>query len=572
MEGDEPPEDTDWAEATGLPREFEAAEAFRQGRLRGSEPAPRPGLPPALGYAVLFPAMAAWCYYGYRFGETHAPVSLTAVLAFFGVLLVLVLTTVVFWARKRRVALFATLERIAAPKPGAFVVVSGGSPALFYARATWIGRVGFRTGGEHQSAFTRLDARLSRPLDRMAIRRKRLLGRIIGRAGGEAVALPDDELSRKFIVSGADPGSVRSFLDPTVADALVRLARLGDPAVEIAGTRVRVEVDNDLSAPRAEASLVAFLSLAETIVGAASHDPLRAVPSPDDAIRGAAASAPARFLGRLALVGASVALAIAAVVYGSAWAFHQQAVSRAEELKRLSGEQDPSSITERDLERLPEEVRRYLRFAGAVGKRRISAVRYRGTGSFRSSPSGPWQAVYREQFFTTRRPSVCGYARKKVRFLTHVAYFDSYIEGRARMIAKGLSIFPLRDASDDDAARAMFLKLITGTPVYPTVLLDGALVRWQGSDGTSVAAVFSDGGLEWPAAFFFGDDGSIARVELTRPRAPGGHAPLERWTGTYGEYGEFGGFRLPTRFESAWNLEERDVTFATFTADAIELE
>lgn len=258
--------------STDLPGEFQRPEEFRRKIEQKSGPAPRLSVPALPAYLVLFSSMAYWCYYGLQYSKTNAPVSLTAGFVFFVVFLVPFLITLVFRDFNRRVKMYPVLKRMAGMKPGAFLVVEGMSPSLFYARETWIGKVSFEEGGETQNAFTRLDARIIQPLKRLEIRRKSILDKFSGRPDKDIIVMPESDFSKRFLVSGTDAEFAKTFLNPAVMGAILRLAKFGNLVVDINRCAISVEVENDLSGPRKEDALRQFLTDADAIIEKAAHE------------------------------------------------------------------------------------------------------------------------------------------------------------------------------------------------------------------------------------------------------------------------------------------------------------
>ena len=179
----------------------------------------------------------------------------------------------VFRQFNRRVKMYPVLRRMADLRPGAFLVVEGTTPTLFYASETWIGKVAFEEGGENQNAFTRLDARIRCPLNRMEISKKGILNKFAGWTTDKEdnIQVPESDFSQKFMVSGTDTDLAKKFLDPAVSGAIMRIGNLGQPFVNIDRNTVRVEVERDLSSPRKEPSLAQFLADAETIIERAAQ-------------------------------------------------------------------------------------------------------------------------------------------------------------------------------------------------------------------------------------------------------------------------------------------------------------
>ncbi|HEY91139.1 MAG TPA: hypothetical protein G4O07_04820, partial [Dehalococcoidia bacterium] len=63
-----------------------------------------------------------------------------------------------------------------------------------------------------------------------------------------------------------------------------------------------------------------------------------------------------------------------------------------------------NTITEADLEGLPEPIRRNLRYVRVIGKRRIRTVSLKQKGFFKLKPGQNWLPVRAGQYFTTEPP------------------------------------------------------------------------------------------------------------------------------------------------------------------------
>lgn len=549
-----------------LPKEFGDPERFRSELEAKSGPVPKLGLPPLPVYAVLSAAMAGWIWFGWNYNQEHFPVSLTEIAVFFGVFLVPFLATMVFWDHHRKVRMVPVLARLAASRPGAFLVVENSLPLLFFARKGWIGRVEFQAGSKHERPYTRLEARLKEPFGLLGISLRGTIGRIFGRADEFDVKFPEGEFGGRFAVSSNEPVRAKELLGPSVSEALLRLARIGKVTAGIDGTLARLEIEADLSPPRKEKRFRAFIADAELFLEAVTKGTVAGIsPAAETAVR---TERSRRWIG----VVVALLLAAAGGLSYAEWSFHRQFVRKAEALRAQAGPAVEAPIAEGDLVVVPPVVANYLRFAGVVGKKRIRFVRSRGEGEALSTKKRNWKPFRGEYFFATGRPSVCTYVRNRTSTFFHVASYACYAEGKGTAVVRPMSIYPLRERSGEEIALGYFLRFLTEMPVYPTVFLDTNLLEYGTSDATSAEVTFRDGGLEGTATFFFEADGSVGRISMMRRRSSDRNAPLEKWTGTYGAYKEFGGFRLPTRFEATWNLPAGDVTFAKFTVESVELE
>jgi hypothetical protein len=254
-----------------LPRVFQKPEMFRQRLEQKSAPLPRMPVAAFPVYLIFMSALTYWCYYGYRYNQARFPVSITEVLLFLVVFLVVFVAMMCFRVYHLRVRMAPVLKRLADLRPGAFLFVAGSSPTLFYAREKWLGKLSFREGSEHQNAFTRLDVLLQHAAGSLEIGRKSLLTKMLGWGDRQAIELPESDFTRKYMVSGTDAGYIHRLLSTAVPEALRRLEELGNPLVEIDRSLVSIQIDGDLSSPRKETALRLFLEQSEIIIEAVAQ-------------------------------------------------------------------------------------------------------------------------------------------------------------------------------------------------------------------------------------------------------------------------------------------------------------
>jgi hypothetical protein len=249
-----------------LPTNFQRPEIYRQGLEQKSGPPPQLNLPPLPVYLTLAAAICWWCYYGYQYTRSHAPISFTAILVFFGVFLVFFIPLMWFRAYHRQVRSYPILKRTADSRPGAFLFISGSSSTLLYAREKWIGKVTFIEGSEHQDAVTRLDAVTGHIGGTLIISRKSMFNKVFGSSDMEKFRMPDDDFGRIFTASGTDPAFAGRLIASAIPSAVMGLKEFDKPYIEIDRNLVSVKTGKDLSSPRKEAALNRFLDAAEAVI------------------------------------------------------------------------------------------------------------------------------------------------------------------------------------------------------------------------------------------------------------------------------------------------------------------
>ena len=133
---------------------------------------------------------------------------------------------------------------------------------------------------------------------------------------------------------------------------------------------------------------------------------------------------------------------------------------------------------------------------------------------------------------------------------------DAYVDGLGAMRGVVLGLVPVVDARPDPALDAGALQRYLAEAVWcPTALLPVNGVRWSALDDSTARATITDAGVTVALDFRFGTDGTIVRSHTgARARATAhGYLPTP-WGGSYTDYGEELGMRVPHTDEVAWTL------------------
>src|SRR5947209_5727429 len=109
-------------------------------------------------------------------------------------------------------------------------------------------------------------------------------------------------------------------------------------------------------------------------------------------------------------------------------------LASAARFRAAAGAQADAPVSEDDLRELPEPMARYMRFSGALGKKRITAVHLVHSGQFKPAPTKPWMPILGEYFITTKKPSFAWYGKVRAAPGIPVVAFDSYFEGNGHML------------------------------------------------------------------------------------------------------------------------------------------
>ena len=228
--------------------------------------------------------------------------------------------------------------------------------------------------------------------------------------------------------------------------------------------------------------------------------------------------------------GVAAAVAIGGLLLAQT-GFYRNFLKSAARYKAAAGVHDDAAVTEEDLRELPEPMARYMRYSGAVGRKRISAVHLLHSGRFKPGPNRPWMQTRGEYFITTKKPSFIWYGKVNLVPGISLVALDSYAEGKGRMLVKLMSIFPVVDDASPQVSASAFGRAVAELTIAPTFFLDRTHVRGTQTGNDQVRCTVTDGDFSTEAEFHVNSDGSLDRVVVARYfDRGGGKATLEHFT------------------------------------------
>jgi hypothetical protein len=259
----------------------------------------------------------------------------------------------------------------------------------------------------------------------------------------------------------------------------------------------------------------------------------------------------------LVVVVASLIVAIAvAVVLGS----HRWNSETKELRARLAAARlpvQPQTVAFRELEGLPEPVRRFFRVALADGQPMVTEVRVRHGGTFNMGEADDqWKPFTSDQRVVARRPGFDWDGRIVMLPGLSIRVHDAYIAGDGLIHASLLGLFSLaREHGTIDMARGELMRFLAEATWYPTVLLPSQGVRWESVDDRRAYATLTEGNISVTMLFTFNESGLIETVRAeSRGRMVSGAMVPTPWEGRFWNYDERDCMRVPLDGEVAWLL------------------
>ncbi|APV43938.1 hypothetical protein Dform_00583 [Dehalogenimonas formicexedens] len=241
--------------------------------------------------------------------------------------------------------------------------------------------------------------------------------------------------------------------------------------------------------------------------------------------------------------------------------------SRRIEIEKLNADAQPidkifdaSAITN-----LPAPVRRYLTKSIKPGTPFVIKLHLKQTGQMRFNQR--WIKIEGDQYYSVSPPAFNWLARMKLG-PAWIAARDRYSNGKGNMLISILSTFPLFDVRGPEIDNASLLRYLSELPWLPTAFLSGN-ITWKEIDDRNAAATFTDNGVTASGIFHFNDDDEVVAF-ISSGRFRNDTGKMTPWSGTWSNYREFNGFRIPTEGNAVWNAPEGDFEYIRLKVETAE--
>ena len=279
-----------------------------------------------------------------------------------------------------------------------------------------------------------------------------------------------------------------------------------------------------------------------------------------------------RWLVRLVVVKLVVYAGLAAVILAAARRFDRAVAADRRRLLQAPRPPHPPVVTEEMLAGLPEPARRYLRYAGVVGRPLVDTVRLRQRCRMRPGPGMPSFPLVAEQWYTVDPPGFIWDATVPVEGLPLVRGRDGYLEGRGVMTIRLGSLLPFVDASGPEMNEASLLRHLSEMTWFPSAFLRSN-VTWEASDDSKVRVTLADGDRRATGVLEIDAEGRLVAFRAERHAMVGTGFEPRPWTAPTHEYGELAGLRLPVRGAAVWTLPDgSELEYITVELTELELD
>jgi hypothetical protein len=242
----------------------------------------------------------------------------------------------------------------------------------------------------------------------------------------------------------------------------------------------------------------------------------------------------------------------------------------SEGLLRTTGNKT-GKITDEDIKKLPEVVRKYLHYTGTSGSEKVLSFRVTCNGKIRGSEKSGWMTFKSEQYNFFDQPSRFFYIVAKVLGIPAKG-LHVYKDETASMVIKLLGIFTITDARGIEMNKAETVTLFNDMCLLAPATLISDNITWEEIDDRNVKATFTNKSLRISAILTFNEKGEMVNF-ISYDRYETVNSTTFRnlpWSTPVSEYGKFGPYRLASKADLIYHRPEGDFCYGKFMINSIE--
>jgi hypothetical protein len=210
---------------------------------------------------------------------------------------------------------------------------------------------------------------------------------------------------------------------------------------------------------------------------------------------------------------------------------------------------------------LPSQIARHLSQVLPEGAASPSRVRLTQRGDMVQKPGGrrlEFTAVEELQVWTVAFEWRAGFGPNP---LVRVRVLDRYRAGEGLLVAKVWGLIPATRSAGADTDRAEATRYLAELPWVPQAMGSNPELSWRELEDGSVEVSTLVGGRAASVRLTVDEAGLIRSARGIRPRLAGRTSVETPFLGTFSDYVELGGIRVPRSAEMSWELPEGPFTY-----------
>ena len=259
----------------------------------------------------------------------------------------------------------------------------------------------------------------------------------------------------------------------------------------------------------------------------------------------------------------NILILIAAMVALANWKFYASYLNDTAEIL-IPAQADPDDlITENDLQTLPEPVKKYLTYIGAVHTSKLRNVKILFDGEMRGMGQD-WFPFQSEQYNTFDTPNRLFFITSRMKGMK-VPGYHTFRDGTAKMTIKLFGIYPIVHHEGREMDIAETVTILNDMCILAPAALVYAPIRWETIDSLTVRATFTHKGITVSARLLFNAEGQLINFISEDRYDISGKKPIRyTWSTPMSHYKQMHSIKVPTYGEAVWHYPDGAFVYGKF--------
>ena len=265
---------------------------------------------------------------------------------------------------------------------------------------------------------------------------------------------------------------------------------------------------------------------------------------------------------------ANVIILIASIIGYGTWSYYNKYQNDVETNLQQKEYFQNSQLTEMDIQHLPEPVKKYLRYAGCIGKPKVNNFKIEFAGKIRKNEQSEWMQFTSEQYNFMEIPTRLFFMKAVMKSLP-VAGYHVYKNGDAYMDIRLLSLFKVQYQDGDEMDKAETVTFFNDMCCMAPATLIDKRISWQVTGENIVKATFTNNGITITADLFFNEVGELINFK-SNDRYNADAGKKLPWATPLRDYKEVNGYKLAGYAETIYTYPDRNLCYGTFQLSSIK--
>lgn len=257
----------------------------------------------------------------------------------------------------------------------------------------------------------------------------------------------------------------------------------------------------------------------------------------------------------------NILILLASLISYGQFSFYNMVQQETDQLLSQNKKIENNIVKEKDIENLPEPVKKWLRNSGAIGKPFISIGKVTQYTEMKMKPEQKkWMSATAIQYTTIDNPAFIWTVDVKMNSLLYFQGRDKFENGKGEMLIKMNSLLNVVNEKGEKLDEGSLQRYLGEMVWFPSLALS-PYIAWEQIDSLTAKATMNYKGTSGSGTFYFNSAGEFIKFSAMRYMGNESNAKRHEWILLVDEHKSFDGIKVPSKMTATWKLESNEWTW-----------